>query len=388
MSNAIDDAFLNSLVVVTEFSAVADPANYTPVPEDWVIALSDVVDSSSAIDAGRYKAVNMAGVSVISALLNALGRSDYPYAFGGDGASVALPGSAKTHARDVLAAVKGWAKEALELELRVALVHVHSIRAAGQDVRVLRLGVSPDVSYAMFSGGGISWAESEMKVGHFHIEGALDISAPDLTGLSCRWDPIPASKGQIVSLIVVPGDQGAGDAFRHLILTIVGLMSEQQRQGHPLPAEGPPLRFTTSGLKYEAAALAPGGSQLWKKILVVSKTVAALLLDRLNLEIGGFNAKRYKAEVSANSDFRKFDDGLKMTVDIRDEQFQAIEKILQEAAQRRCCRYGIHRQDNALMTCFVPSISARDHVHFIDGAGGGYALAARNLKQNFPLSAA
>ena len=28
------------------------------------------------------------------------------------------------------------------------------------------------------------------------------------------------------------------------------------------------------------------------------------------------------------------------------------------------------------MTCIVPSPFADDHVHFLDGAGGGYALAA------------
>jgi hypothetical protein len=32
------------------------------------------------------------------------------------------------------------------------------------------------------------------------------------------------------------------------------------------------------------------------------------------------------------------------------------------------------------MTCIVPSPLLRDHLHFIDGAGGGYAKAAEGLK--------
>jgi hypothetical protein len=32
------------------------------------------------------------------------------------------------------------------------------------------------------------------------------------------------------------------------------------------------------------------------------------------------------------------------------------------------------------MTCIVPSPFTDDHVHFLDGAGGGYALAAKSLK--------
>jgi hypothetical protein len=32
------------------------------------------------------------------------------------------------------------------------------------------------------------------------------------------------------------------------------------------------------------------------------------------------------------------------------------------------------------MTCFVPSPTSADHIHFVDGAMGGYAMAARALK--------
>jgi hypothetical protein len=33
-----------------------------------------------------------------------------------------------------------------------------------------------------------------------------------------------------------------------------------------------------------------------------------------------------------------------------------------------------------MMTCFTPSALRPDHVHFIDGARGGYASAATALK--------
>ena len=32
------------------------------------------------------------------------------------------------------------------------------------------------------------------------------------------------------------------------------------------------------------------------------------------------------------------------------------------------------------MTCIVPSITQDDHIHFIDGAAGGYARAVAQLK--------
>ena len=35
-----------------------------------------------------------------------------------------------------------------------------------------------------------------------------------------------------------------------------------------------------------------------------------------------------------------------------------------------------------MMTCFTPSPVNPNHVHFIDGAQGGYALAATALKES------
>jgi hypothetical protein len=42
--------------------------------------------------------------------------------------------------------------------------------------------------------------------------------------------------------------------------------------------------------------------------------------------------------------------------------------------------YGLHISDRALMTCLVFERNGRQ-VHFVDGADGGYALAAKEMKQ-------
>ena len=47
-------------------------------------------------------------------------------------------------------------------------------------------------------------------------------------------------------------------------------------------------------------------------------------------------------------------------------------------------RFGLHRQGAAIMTCITPSPADSDHVHFIDGADGGYAAAARRLRPAAP----
>ena len=38
------------------------------------------------------------------------------------------------------------------------------------------------------------------------------------------------------------------------------------------------------------------------------------------------------------------------------------------------------------MTCFLQSVNAGEHIHFIDGDNGGYALAAKQMKLQMSLN--
>ncbi|MNT74137.1 hypothetical protein D3C72_2129270 [compost metagenome] len=69
-----------------------------------------------------------------------------------------------------------------------------------------------------------------------------------------------------------------------------------------------------------------------------------------------------------------------MTIDISAERLALIEARLRRAEEAGVSRYGLHQQDSALMTCIVPTPMSRDHMHFVDGASGGYAVAASKLK--------
>src|SRR6267154_163949 len=196
-----NDTFYSEIPVFRGFSRLMDPALYSPLPDDWSIGVADVVESTRAIAEARYKAVNMAGASVIAAVTNALAGREFPFVFGGDGASFAVSPDDLERAREALAATATWVEESLNLVMRVALVPVAAVRAEGLDVRVARFGPSPNLSYAMFSGGGLGWAEAAMKRGEFAIPVAPSGTQPDLTGLSCRFEEIPSVRGLILSLL-------------------------------------------------------------------------------------------------------------------------------------------------------------------------------------------
>ncbi|MBY3385963.1 DUF3095 domain-containing protein [Rhizobium laguerreae] len=379
MKTVTDEDFFAEVPLFSQFEGVTDAANYRPLPDGWVLALADIVGSTPAIAAGRYKDVNMAGASVISAVLNSVGKGDYAFVFGGDGALIALPGSLEKQARDALAAVQVWVEEDLGLTLRIAIVPVADTRAEGLDVRVARYSASPYVTYAMFWGGGTSWAEKQMKLGRYGVARAAPGTRPDLTGLSCRWSPIDARHGEIVSIIAVPGEGRPGQEFRDLVNGIVAITTEQNRDSHPVPADGPNLAFSLHGINREAKATAPAGGRLRQKLIIFLQLAVTVVCYKLGIPLGHFDARRYKRDVAGNSDFRKFDDGLKMTIDVDAEHLKRIETLLEAARAKGIARYGLHRQASALMTCFVPTPISRDHMHFIDGAAGGYAVAASRM---------
>lgn len=380
MSKLSSETFFSELPVFVDFAGVADSRNYRALPSGWALATADIVESTGAIEAGRYKAVNMAGASVISAILNALGDNDLPFVFGGDGAIVAVPPSGAETAREALSAVQRWVGEELQLMLRVALVPVADIIAAGLEVRIARFQVAPDVSYAMFSGGGSSWAEARMKEGLYPIPPASPGARPDLKGLSCRWNPIQSRHGDIVSIIAVPAGQDSADAFQALISDIITLSAGEEREGHPVAAEGPQIGLSGAGWSAETKA-APKGKRFAHRLTIVVQHLLLVGLYRFGLTLGRFDPKAYRQDVARNADFRKFDDGLKMTIDVDPQRLLQIETRLDEAASAGICRFGLHRQDSALMTCIVPTPLQRDHMHFIDGAAGGYAMAASHLKK-------
>lgn len=373
-------SFYGGIPVFRGFTSLMDPSLYAPLPDDWSIGVADIVDSTKAIAAQHYKAVNMAGAAVIAAVTNALEGREFPFVFGGDGASFAVAAEDVDLAREALAATATWVREDLDLTMRVALVPVSAIRAQGLDVRVARFGPSANLSYAMFSGGGIAWADAAMKRGEFAVKEAPAGSQPDLSGLSCRFEVMPAARGLILSLLVMPARGVDPHAFRKVIEDIIHLVERSPDGGRPVPPQGPPLKWPPQGVEFEARTKR-GRPLLFRKAVVLAYNLFIYLVMRFDLKVGGFVPAVYRRQVVENSDFRKYDDGLRMILDCTPQLERALSERLAAAARDGIVRYGLHRQDAAMMTCFTPSVLRSDHVHFIDGARGGYASAATALKE-------
>lgn len=362
------------------FSELSDPASYVSLPDDWLIGTSDIIGSTKAVAEGKYKTVNMIGAAVISAQINSANGRDFPFIFGGDGAGFACPPDRATTAGDALAAVRCWAEEEFGLRLRVAMVPVGDIRAAGFEAAVARYQPSPGVDYAMFSGGGLSWAEAQMKEGHYALPDAAPGTIPDLTGLSCRWSNVGSRNGSILSVVIQPVGPISGPEFARLSEEVIAIARQLDRGGHPVPPEGAITRWPPPGLTLEAHASHRQVPLARHKRKLLWVTLLNWFFLRWKIPVNGFDPAHYTLTVGRNADFRKFDDGLKMTLDCDAATKEQLVALLDRAVLEGTIRYGLCEQDEAMMTCIVPSILSDDHVHFIDGAAGGYTQAATQIK--------
>ncbi len=205
--------------------------------------------------------------------------------------------------------------------------------------------------------------------------------------------PLYAGRGQerraILSLLIVKRGQKASEAeFAAAVTDVLGMLNALDRDGHPVPPEGPPvrMRFPPEGLELEARASRGAQSLVARRLKLFVVGLASWAVLKFGIRLGGFDPAHYRRQTTQNTDFRKFDDGLRMTIDCSPEMADRVERRLGALRERGLLSFGAFRQKEALVTCIVPNVMHDDHMHFVDGAGGGYALAARMLKGEAPAA--
>ena len=384
----MSDSFYSRIEPVDAFEALVRSEHYVPLPDDWSVVAADVVDSTGAIESGDYKAVNTVGVSVIAATLNVLRPVEIPYIFGGDGALVCIPGRAAADVARAMSATTAMAKESFGLELRAAIVPVSHLRELGHNVLVARHRVSPHYVQCALHGGGAEFAERSLKQGELPARFLIspDPSADaDYSGLECRWGEIPSPRGETAAVIIDAATEGERtlEAYGPIMDRIRAIYGEEERC-RPVTEGGLRLSLARAILSNESRL------KRWRDGLLV-RTAHGLLLRarvllgwfllRFAVRTGDVDWGRYKGDLVSNTDYRKFDGSLRLVLAGSAGQREELEEYLNGLRLRGQLSYGIHVARSALMTCLIEHRQSA-HFHFVDAAGGGYAAAARALKES------
>jgi hypothetical protein len=382
--------FYADIPAFDEFSGIADNDNYRLAPDDWHVIIADVKGSTLAISEGRYKDVNMIGAACINAVLNISQKRSVPYVFGGDGATLMVHSSDVETAARVLLGVRDLAVNRFNLSLRVGVVAVSEIhRQPGPQVKVAKYRLSPGNELGVFSGGGMDLAEQWIKSGDYLLEDSYADNDPDLSGLSCRWEPLKSQNGVMLSVLMqarAGEDAANANLYRQLIEVIARITEttdvdgDSSDPGNPICDANMKFRWPPRGLRAEINATVGRRNRSWYALGLYINSLLQWILDRFDITAGGYRGRRYRSELRDNTDYRRFDDTLRILIDCKASQADAIETVLESHAQQGILRYGVHRSNEALMTCLVFNLDNSEHIHFVDGSDGGFTAAAKNMK--------
>ena len=371
--------FFHDMPSMSSLKQITDISQYKDLPNDWLIAITDVRNSTVAIEAGRYKAVNTMAAVTITAILNSIPNIEVPFLFGGDGASVVVPREVSNEVYHALAAVKRLGRENFDLEVRAGIVPVKDVIAGGYTVKAGKVNVSENFQQPVFTGGGLDYADVLIKspnTSHKYLIDETFAGEADFSGFECRWDKHPAAKGEVVSLLVKATasiDEQNHRIYDHVLDAITDIYGDAEAR-HPINYDKMIVATNPNQYKNELG---------WKQDNVT-------LVDMFKLmfwAIGGYLLwkyvdkiwDKYRTTVRNSTDHEKFDDMLRMTISGTPEQRAKLLEFLEIYEQVGELAYGLHTANHSLMTCIVFDRFGRQ-VHFLDADAGGYAMAAKQLK--------
>ncbi len=326
-------------------------------------------------------------------MLNRVGRGQICYIYGGDGATFLIPSSFKFDVASALHGAQEMVRDSFSLDMRAGMVDVSDVTAQGLEVKLAKIEVRPGVYQTALSGNGASLAEKWIKdkedgkryaVASLFAEKDLTATPASFEGFECRWEPLKSRNGINVCLLTVTCSENEAEniILYQDILTQIMEICGTQEQWRPL-SEGQ-LNITGSPLTINGESkVRMHGRGFWARMkylaLASAITAAGAVCLKFGWKMGNFDGAVYRADTINNTDFMKFENALKLVMDIPFDRKEQLERYLQGLHESGKIFYGIHTAPAAMMTCLVFNHDD-DHFHFVDGADGGYTLAARQLK--------
>ena len=362
-----------------KYSDLTLDKNYVRLPSDWYVIVADIVGSTAYIEQGRYRDVNTVGAMSIAAVRNALSQQEFPFVFGGDGATLVVRPDQYEAATTALLALQRLVHKNYGMKLRVGSVQTAELERQRVCVEVARYEITAGMCIAMFRGGGLALADKIVKSrGRLEQTKQSKECIPCLDGLSCRWEKIPSKNGCILTVLIMNNVHNTS-GYASVLQCIETMLHEDH---NPVNTESATYRSGPEMIQDEVRM----HQSRWTRSFCsrAFEILLCIVLFRWKLcqRRVLFDVAAYVEDMRTHADYRKFDDMIRMVVDCTDEQADSIEEMLRELYKNgKHIFYGTQRSKNALITCMLADTSPGHHIHFVDGDLGGYAIAAKTLKK-------
>lgn len=351
---------------------------FDTVPDDWEVVLTDIKQSTQAVEKGAQEIVNLiASGSIIAALNIAYAHKTLlPFFFGGDGATLLVPPSLRDPIMEALQVHRENTFRNYELELRVGSVSVNQIFQAGYDIQIAKAKLNSVFSIPVVLGEGLAYAERLIKgkAVEPHTD-SLETTLLNLEGMECRWDHIkpPQPTQEVVCLLVQALEEQDQAHVYSEVLALIDDLYGPQHTRKPISIPRLKLKPTLSKLKTEMT------------IRLGYFNLGYLIKNWLITLFGPFyvryvpTGKNYLKLLIELSDTLVIDGRINTVISGTPKQRKTLEEKLNQLEAQGKMIYGLNVSAESVMSCYVRGRD-EEHIHFIDGSGGGYTHAARMLK--------
>lgn len=349
------------------------------VPADWYVIITDIRNSTLAVFDGLHENVNRVATGSIVAVLNIAFREkiSIPFFFGGDGAAFLVPPAIKDAVLDALILFKENTDTNFGFDLRVGMVALDEIYKKGYGISLSKHRISDYFSIPVLLGSGLEYAEKIIKGNDYLLSNSTKEKELDLTGMQCRWDKIPPpdKTNEIVTLLIVamPG-ANQSEAFSKVIRLIDDIYGTQESR-QPISVPKLQLNTTFNRLKLEMYV------RLGK--IKMLKLIGNWLVNLIGyFYLKSSRGKTYLDLLVKMSDTLVIDGKINTVISGTETKRIQLMAALDLLESEQLILYGIHVSSESIMSCYVRDMKD-DHIHFVDGAGGGYTMAAKLLKSKF-----
>jgi hypothetical protein len=354
------------------------PNAFKRIPEDWLVVITDIKNSTSTVNEGLSEIVNLIATGSIIAALNIASEAkvDIPFFFGGDGATVLLPPLLLQETMAALIAHQSNVKEEFDIDLRVGSFPVFNIYEASNELKIAKVRVNALFSIPIVLGNGLQIAERYIKANYTTPDTlSKDNAALRLEGMECRWNKIPPPNNadEVVCLLVVAlKESEQATVFKGVLDTIEAMYGPHTTRN---PISIPKLKLNVRLHKIKNELRMRSLNYSIKELL---KSWISTIIGKL-WYLPSMAGQKYLAELVQLSDIFVLDGRINMVISGQPDQRIRLITFLEEEQKSGKLIYGIHVSEESIISCYVRNRNA-EHIHFVDGGTGGYTKAASMLK--------
>lgn len=351
---------------------------FEKVVASWCVIITDIKHSTVAVNSGQHENVNLIATGSIVAVLNIAFKANIsvPFFFGGDGATFIVPPSIVDDVMKSLLKYRDNTLQNFNLDLRTGIMPVEEIYKQGYRLNICRFSSAETFSIPIVLGDGLAYAEQIIK-GENYLLGGHDTASDeiDLSGMQCRWDKIepPENSDEVVTLIVIASEiEQQAIAFSKVIHHLDKIYGTPEKRQ---PISVSKLIFKTSFNSL--------GKEMKHRI---GKIRLFELFKSWLINIYGYiyfrteRGKKYLKQLVEMSDTLVIDGRINTVITGTAQQRLILQKELNQLEKNNEILYALYVSGESIMSCYVRDLED-DHIHFVDGADGGYTQAAGILKQ-------